>query len=48
LYYLPPADLIDDGLAREPGERITMKVMRARLQEIAQERLADASWPIRP
>ena len=44
----PLADLLDDGLAREPGERITMKAMRARLQEIAEERLEDASWPIRP
>jgi hypothetical protein len=44
----PVADLIDDGLAREPGERITMKVMRARLRELAEESLKDASWPIRP
>ncbi len=44
----PLADLIDEGLAREPGERISMKTLRARLQELAEERLKDASWPLRP
>jgi hypothetical protein len=46
--HAPLADLLCDGLAHEPGERITMKTMRVRLQGIAKERLADASWPLRP
>jgi hypothetical protein len=46
--HAPLADLLCDGLAHEPGERITMKTMRARLQDIAKQRLADASWPLRP
>ena len=46
--HAPLADLLCDGLAHEPGERITMQAMRARMQAIAKERLAEASWPLRP
>jgi eukaryotic-like serine/threonine-protein kinase len=46
--HAPLAELLDDGLAHEPGERISMTTMRARLQEIAKETLADSTWPLRP
>jgi hypothetical protein len=46
--HAPLAELLDDGLAHEPGERISMATMRARLQEIAKETLADSTWPLRP
>jgi len=46
--HAPLADLLCDGLAHDPSERITMQTMRARLQQIAEERLKDASWPLRP
>ena len=42
------ADLLAAGLTREPRMRISMQAMRARLKEIARERLADATWPLRP
>jgi hypothetical protein len=46
--HAPLADLLCDGLAHDPSERITIDVMRARLQQIAEARLRDASWPLRP
>jgi hypothetical protein len=42
------AELLAAGLLREPARRITIKVMRARLRDIAREGLADATWPLRP
>jgi serine/threonine protein kinase len=46
--HAPLGQLLSAGLAREPGKRIGIKAMRARLQDIARTRLADATWPIRP
>jgi eukaryotic-like serine/threonine-protein kinase len=46
--HAPLAELLAAGLAREPGRRISIKDMRARLAGIGQARLAEASWPIRP
>jgi serine/threonine protein kinase len=46
--HAPLGELLSACLLREPGRRITMRVMRARLQEIARTRLGDATWPIRP
>jgi hypothetical protein len=46
--HAPLADLFSDGLAHDPGERIPIKTMRARLHDLGRERLAEASWPLRP
>jgi len=42
------AELLSAGLAREPGERISVKEMRSRLLGIGKDRLSDTTWPIRP
>jgi hypothetical protein len=41
-------ELLSAGLRRDPRKRIDMKTLRARLQGIARERLADSTWPLRP
>jgi eukaryotic-like serine/threonine-protein kinase len=46
--HAPLGELLSAGLVHEPGKRISMKTVRARLQAISRERLADASWPLRP
>jgi len=46
--HAPLAELLSTGIARDPGRRPDIKQMRARLEELGQERLASASWPIRP
>jgi hypothetical protein len=35
-------------MVREPSQRIGIGDMRANLLTFARERLADASWPLRP
>jgi serine/threonine protein kinase len=42
------AEVLSGGIAREPGRRTSVKSMRAHLAELGRERLASASWPIRP
>jgi len=41
-------ELLSAGLRRDPRKRIGMKTLRARLQGIGRERLADSTWPLRP
>jgi hypothetical protein len=42
------AELLSAGLVREPSKRLGIGVMRARLLDIAKERLSDVTWPLRP
>jgi len=44
----PLAELLSAGLVREPSKRLGMSVMRARLLDLAKERLTAATWPLRP
>jgi hypothetical protein len=42
------AELLCAGLVREPSKRIGIGAMRTRFLALAKERLADATWPLRP
>ena len=44
----PLAELLSAGLVREPSKRLGIKAMRARLLDIAKDRLTAATWPLRP
>ena len=44
----PLAELLSAGLVREPSKRLGMSVMRARLLDVAKERLTATTWPLRP
>ncbi len=44
----PLAELLAAGLARQPDKRAAIKTLRTRLAELGKERLAGATWPIRP
>jgi hypothetical protein len=44
----PLAELLSAGLAREPSKRLGIKAMRERLRDLANDRLATATWPLQP
>jgi serine/threonine protein kinase len=41
-------DLLSAGLAREPGQRFSIKALREGLLDLGHDGLADMTWPIRP
>jgi serine/threonine protein kinase len=43
----PLGDLLSTGLAREPGQRLSMKALRECLLDLGHDGLADVTWPIR-
>ena len=44
----PLGDLLAAGLRRDPGKRLGITEMRARLSEVGKEHLDGSSWPLRP